>query len=65
MKIAKYWKTVVAAVVAGGTIAQTALSDDSISSGEWVLIALAVLGALGVYTVPNKPERTDPNAFGR
>jgi hypothetical protein len=55
VKIAKYWKTVVAALVAGGTIAQAALTDDTITSGEWVAIGLAVLGALGVWAVPNKP----------
>jgi hypothetical protein len=32
-----------------------ALSDDVVTNSEWVAIATAVMIALGVYTVPNKP----------
>ncbi|MEV4670956.1 hypothetical protein AB0K34_04815 [Actinomadura sp. NPDC049382] len=54
MKIGSYAKAVVAAVVAGGTALGTALADDKVTSGEWVGVALAVLGALGItYAVPN------------
>lgn len=53
MKVAKYAKTVVAAIVAGGTALAVAMGDDVISSTEAVTLSLAVLGALGVYVVPN------------
>jgi hypothetical protein len=56
MKIPEYAKTVVAAVVAGGTVLASALTDNSISGTEWVGIGLAVLTALGVYVVPNAPK---------
>ncbi|REE95362.1 hypothetical protein [Thermomonospora umbrina] len=51
----KYAKAVVAALAAGGAALGTALTDDAVSTGEWVAVALAVLGALGVtYAVPNR-----------
>lgn len=53
MKIAKYWKAVAATVAAGAIAAQAAITDDVITSGEWVTIGLAVLGALGVYAAKN------------
>ncbi|HEX6970271.1 MAG TPA: hypothetical protein VF174_15860 [Micromonosporaceae bacterium] len=51
----KYAKSIVAAVVAAGVAITAALSDDAVTAAEWVTIALAVLGALGVYSVPNTP----------
>lgn len=48
-----YAKFIVAAVVAGLIALQTALSDDSVTNSEWITIALAVVGALAVYAVPN------------
>lgn len=48
-----YAKFVVAAVMAGLVALQTALTDGGVSSQEWITIALAVLGALGVAVVPN------------
>ena len=57
MKISRYWKAVVAAVVAGGGAVSTALVDDTITSGEGITIALAVAGALGLtWAVPNRPK---------
>lgn len=54
MKIGSYAKSIVAAVTAGGAALGTALADDVVTSGEWVGVALAVLGALGItYAVPN------------
>lgn len=54
MKIGSYAKSIVAAVVAGGTALGTALADDTVTTGEWVGVALAVLGALGIVAaVPN------------
>jgi hypothetical protein len=51
----KYAKTIVAAAAAGCVALGAALSDDTVTTAEWVTIALACLGALGVYLVPNKP----------
>jgi hypothetical protein len=56
MKIASYAKTIVAAIVAGATALAVALGDDTVSTTEFVTVALAVLGALGVYVVPNAPR---------
>jgi hypothetical protein len=56
MKYAKF----VAALVAAGLVAlQTALTDGTVTSAEWVTIGLAVLGAVGVLAVPNRPGPTD------
>jgi hypothetical protein len=53
----KYAKTAVAATIAGCTVLASAITDNNISPSEWVGIGLAVLGALGVYAVPNAPAR--------
>lgn len=51
----KYAKAYAAALAAGSGVLVTALEDDRVTSGEWVLVALAVLGALGVtWAVPNR-----------
>ncbi|MEU1761661.1 hypothetical protein [Micromonospora sp. NPDC005652] len=55
MKIAQYAKTIVAAVVAGATALAVAMGDDTLTTTEGVTIALAILGALGVYAIPNAP----------
>jgi len=53
MNVAKYAKTIVAAVVAGGVALTVAMGDDVLTATEGITVALAVLGALGVYVVPN------------
>jgi hypothetical protein len=54
-KAAKFW---IALAVSGGiaslTIAESALGDNYISPQEWATMALAFLGAVAVYLVPNK-----------
>jgi hypothetical protein len=52
--LAKYRKFLVALAAALG-VAGAAVSDGQISPEEGVAIALAFLGALGVYQVPNEP----------
>jgi hypothetical protein len=55
MKIAKYWKAIVAAIVAGAGALSTALTDDTITAAEGWAALIAVLGALGfTWAVPNK-----------
>lgn len=58
----QYAKFAIAALTAGLIAAQTALMDGSISVQDWVTIALAALGALGVYAAPNtaKPSPLQP-----
>lgn len=51
--IKKYAKTVVATVIAVAYALQAALTDDTVTSSEWVGIGLALLTALGVWAVPN------------
>lgn len=52
----KYAKFVVAAATAALVALGAALTDDTVTTGEWVTIVLAALGALGVYLVPNRPQ---------
>lgn len=53
-----YLKAIVAALVAGLGSLYQALDNDSVTSQEWVAVALATLAALGtVYGVPNKDPR--------
>lgn len=55
MKVSKYAKAIVAAVVAGSGTVGTALADDVITAGEAWTIAGVVLGALGfTWAVPNR-----------
>jgi len=51
----QYAKFAVAAIAAGLVALQTALTDGTVTSAEWVTIAIAVVGALGVWIVPNDP----------
>ncbi len=51
-----YLKAIVAVVIAGLTALQAAISDSDVTQNEWVLIALAVVGAIGVYAIPNAPS---------
>ncbi|MFC9973527.1 hypothetical protein ACFVH6_21800 [Spirillospora sp. NPDC127200] len=54
MKIGRSAKAIVAAAAAGAGTLASVLDDDVITSGEWVMVALAVLGALGItWAVPN------------
>lgn len=57
MKLPVYAKTIVAAVAAGAVALSSALSDSTVTASEGVTIALAVLGALGVWAVPNRAKR--------
>lgn len=60
MKISKYWKAVVAAVVAGAGALATALNDDIITAAEAWTTGAAVLVALGfTWAVPNKTTTED------
>ncbi len=59
MKIGRYAKTIVAAVVAGGVALTVAMGDDTLTATEGISVALAVLGALGVYVVPNATDSTN------
>ena len=61
MKISKYWKAVVAAVVAGAGTLSTALADDTVTAAEGWAAGLAVLAALGfTWAVPNRTAPRDP-----
>ena len=54
----KYAKSIAGAVAAGSTALVTALADGSLSSGEGLAVALAVLASLGIVAaVPNKQAR--------
>jgi peptidoglycan/LPS O-acetylase OafA/YrhL len=55
-KLSARGKHVTAAVVAGLVALQAAVTDDGVTAAEWVGIAVAVAGALGVYAMPNAPD---------
>jgi tellurite resistance protein len=54
MNVSAKAKFVVAAVAAGIVAVQVAVADGGFSSTDVVTVVLTVLGALGVYAVPNK-----------
>ena len=59
MRISKYAKAIVAAVIAGGSALSTAIADDVITGTETWIIAGAVLSALGItWAVPNAGAAT-------
>lgn len=63
MKVARYWKAIVAAAVAGTGALSTAIDDGTLTAGEMWITAVAVLSAGGfTWAVPNKPTqpREDP-----
>lgn len=66
MKISKYWKAIVAAVIAAGGTATTAMTDGVLTSGEAWLIVGAFLGGLGfTWAVPNRqadPKHAAPSS---
>lgn len=55
MKVNRYLKAIVAAVIAGAGSLSAAMSDSTVTGAEWVTVLVATLGALGItYVVPNK-----------
>lgn len=48
----KLWVALGAALAVLGT----AVADETVTTTEWVAVALAFLGALGVYQVSNVPK---------
>lgn len=54
MNVSAKAKFVVAAVFAGASALSVAVGDGGFSSTDLVTVVLSVLGALGVYAVPNK-----------
>lgn len=57
----KYLKTVVAVLTAGLLALQLALTDGGMTTEEWVAVAIAVVGALGVYAIPNRSDEVRPD----
>ncbi len=51
----RYTKTAVAVLIAALTVLASAITDERITNAEWINVALAALGAVGVYVLPNKP----------
>jgi hypothetical protein len=60
---APWLKPAVAAVLAGVNAFQAFLTD-GVSKAEWVLVALAILGALGVVVTNGQVPVTEPVAAG-
>lgn len=59
--MAKYAKAGVAIAAAALVALQAALTDDAIITQEWLGVGLAVLAAVGVWAVPNKPSGPGPD----
>jgi hypothetical protein len=49
----QYWKFAIAALTTGFIALQTALTDGTVTTAEWVTIAIAAIGAVGVWRIPN------------
>lgn len=61
MSISPYMKALVGGLVAGLATLGTAMTDDKITTAEWVGVAVATLGALGiVYATPNRETEAEP-----
>lgn len=59
----KYLKAVYGAVAAGLGSFAVAVSDNVVSTQEWVTVAIVAFSALGViWGVPNLPQATPPQA---
>lgn len=53
----QYMKAIVGALIAGLTAVGTGLDDGAVSGAEWLGVAIATLGALGViWAVPNSTK---------
>jgi hypothetical protein len=59
----KYTKSIVSAATAVAVLLQSAITD-GVSSAEWIQLALAAAGALGVLAAPG-PKVYDAAALGR
>lgn len=55
----KYTKTIIAALFTVLDGLQSAISNDVITSSEWVHICLMALATLGVYVAPNARQSED------
>lgn len=55
VRLSPYFKSIAAALGAAGIAVQAALTDGEITTAEWLTIGIAVLTALGVYQVENRP----------
>ena len=53
--MSSYSKFIVA-LGAALTVAAAAVQDGAVNATEWIQIAAAFIGALGVYTVSNAPK---------
>jgi hypothetical protein len=56
MNIGHYAKSIVYIALAAVTFLVTALTDNALSTEEIINLVIIVLGAIGVYAVPNFPE---------
>jgi len=53
----KFIVAIVVAVLLAGLVAlQAALEDGAVTAYEWAGIAVAAIGALAVYAIPNEPR---------
>lgn len=64
-KIAPYMKALVGAAVAGLGTLQQALDDGTVTSSEWVAVAVAfVSAAVAVFYIPYRTTATPPDEEG-
>ncbi len=58
----RYAKSILAVIGAGVLALQAALEDDVVLANEWTTIAIALITAIGVFLIPNKPPDPSPLA---
>lgn len=56
MNVGLYGKSITYIILAAVTFLVTALSDNTVSGEELVNLAVVIVGAIGVYAIPNFPE---------
>lgn len=54
--IGHYGKSITYVALAAVTFLVTALTDDTLSMEEFLNLGVVILGAVGVYVIPNSPE---------
>lgn len=54
-KLRPYYKSIAAVLGAAALALQAALTDGEVTSQEWWTVGIAVLTALGVFQVENRP----------
>lgn len=59
MRLTDYTKAVVAVLAAALSALAASMPDGKVTGAEWMMVAVAVLGAVGVWLAPNTTPGSD------